>query len=263
MALRKPSHDEVSPAPRYVPGEPLRVGAAIIGAQKAGTTSLASALSEHRQICLASTKETHLFDDPMVQRNGPTLGDLERHFGHRRPGQILLDATPSYIYLNGSIDALLRHEPEVRLIAVLRSSVDRALSQYYHSRRHGLEHRSLISALALEPIRLRREREPLAADSSHRHHSYIDRGRYDRQLPRLLSMTPNLLVLDFEQLVTTPEKVVHEIFDFLDVDRVPVDSFPHLNRGRDSKSHVGRAFARARTFGSTRRMNRLLAGCDR
>jgi hypothetical protein len=217
--------------PVHVVGRPLRVGAAIIGAQKAGTTSLAATLATHPGICLASGKEAHLFDRPDVQARGPQSEDLERFFAHRRPGQVLLDATPSYLYLPGCIEALVRHEPAVRLIVVLRDPAARAVSHHAHEVRHNFERRRLVSALPLERRRLRRDRDPLAPDSAHRHSSYLDRGRYDKQLDRLRDVAAHVLVVRFEELVASPQRVLDAVTAFLGVDPLPIGHLPHLNGG--------------------------------
>ena len=88
-----------------------RVGAAIVGAQKCGTTTLAAMLDEHPQIRLAVGKESHLFDQAVVHRDGPTDGDIEQYWPDVSEGELLLDATPSYLYLPGCLEALLRHSP--------------------------------------------------------------------------------------------------------------------------------------------------------
>lgn len=207
------------------------MGAAIVGAQKCGTTSLAAALADHPDVCLAADKEAHLFDDPLVQRHGLAPGQLDEAFPDRRNGQLLLDATPSYLYLPGSVEALVRHNPHARVVVVLRPAAERALSHYHHERRRGQERRSVAAALALEPVRLRSDRDPLAPGSAHRTASYMARGRYVEQLRQLASRVPHLHHVLLSELVREPERVLGGVLEFLGLDPFPVRTLPHLNRG--------------------------------
>jgi len=185
----------------------------IVGAQKCGTTTLAAVLDEHPGICLAVGKETHLFDRADVQQSGPSTDDLERWFPHREPGQLLLDATPSYVYLPGCLEAAVEHNPDLRAIVMLRPPGDRAVSHYGHARRHRFERRSALLALLLERRRLRKDRDPLAQGSAHRERSYVDRGRYHAQLQRLLALVPQVHVVLMSDLIADPERVVHGVHD--------------------------------------------------
>jgi hypothetical protein len=211
--------------------ELLRIDAAIVGAQKCGTTSLAAMLEQHPQICLAVGKEAHLFDDPRLQRVGVARAHLERSFAHRLPGQLLLDATPSYLYLPGCIEALVAHNPEVRVIVVLRPAGERAVSHHDHERRRGVEQRSLPVALFAERSRLRRDSDPLGRASPHRVVSYLDRGRYVVQLRRLRGVTDRVHVLTLAELVAEPERVSAEVHRFLGIEVLPAQAVPLLNVG--------------------------------
>lgn len=220
-----------------------RVGVAIVGAQKCGTTTLAALLAEHPQLCLAAGKEAHLFDQPEVQANGLTAADIDRWWPHRTPGQLLLDATPAYLYLPGCLEALVRHSPAVRVIVVLRPPGARAVSHHGHERRLGVEKRSFLMAMALERRRLRRSPDPLAADSAQRHASYRDRGRYAAQLARLASLTEHSHVVLLHDLVAEPQRVMDEIHRFLGVAPRPVGEVPRSNPGDGRRRRVATAVA--------------------
>lgn len=184
-------------------------------------------------MCGAKVKETHLFDQAKVQRDGLHSGALLEHFPDSQPGQMLMDATPSYLYLPGCIESLIKHNPNIRLLVVLRDPADRAVSHHAHERRLGHEHRSFPMSLALERIRLHRDRDPLMDSSAHRHFSYLDRGRYSQQLQRLSALSQNFLVISFSDLITNPQNVMNRIFTFLDLSPITVGEVPHLNSRQD------------------------------
>jgi hypothetical protein len=212
----------------------------LIGAQKAGTTSLYQAIAQHPQVVHALGKGVHYFDEhahrstTWYRSNFPVLRDGKRRRGgeHKLTGE----ASPEYLphpLAPGRVAALM---PDVRLLVVLRDPVDRAISHYHHSRAIGLEPLGLEEALSAEPERLAGELERLRADPhadsvALRHHSYIARGRYAEQLTRWLDVFADeqLLVLRFEDLVERPEAVLRAVFGHLGLPAAVGVRMPRLN----------------------------------
>ena len=184
-----------------------RIDIALVGAQKSGTTSLAALLAQHPSVCGAKLKETHLFDQEKVQRDGLHSGALLEHFPNSQSGQMLMDATPSYLYLPGCIESLIKHNPNIRILVVLRDPAERAVSHHAHERRLGHERRSFPMSLALELIRLQRD--------------------------RLSALSQNFLVIGFSDLITNPQKTINRIFAFLELPPITVREVPHLNSCQD------------------------------
>ena len=116
--------------------------------------------------------------------------------------------------------------PKARLIVLLRDPVERALSQYFHSRRLGFEPLPLEQALALEPERLKGCQEILrAADGrhrSHQEHSYWSRSCYEQQIPAWQSLYPSdqLMFLRSEDLFEQPDQTWEKVLCFLDLSRM-------------------------------------------
>jgi hypothetical protein len=162
----------------------------IIGAQKAGTTSLYAALGTHPDVRPAFRKEVHFFDTARF----PDLGWYRRHFpiGHGDPighgKRITGESSPYYLFHPAVPARMAATIPDVSLIAILRDPVARAISQYHHARNWGLEDRPI--EVALDPA----TPEELAdiddvawydrADSPARERAYLARGRYADQLER-------------------------------------------------------------------------------
>lgn len=236
----------------------VRISAFIVGAQRSGTTTLARVLSEHPAVCLAQHKEAHLFDSADVQRDGVSAGDIERLFPHRLSGQLLLDATPAYLYLPGCIAALLRHSPEARMVVILRAPADRAISHYEHEIRGGREPRPIFWALLTERWRLWRDADALARGSAHRRWSYVDRGRYDIQLQRLMALSTSVHVVLFEEMLRSPQTVIDGVCDFLGIERMMITALPRLNGGGGHARRSARLLARFLLGRSPARTERLL-----
>jgi hypothetical protein len=198
---------------------PTEINAFIIGGMKCGTTSLAGVLGAHPLICLSRPKETHLFDYPRVQTGGIEPADIDKHFGHANGQPVVLDATPAYVFMPGSIDAILRYNPNAKLILVLRSPIDRAISHFGHEVHRGTEKLPFLLALCLEPLRLRRDRKnPLLRKSAYRQKSYVSRGLYFGQIRSLLAKTSNVHVVSFRELIVNTERTLVGIYRFLDIE---------------------------------------------
>jgi hypothetical protein len=207
----------------------------IIGAQRSGTTSLFSYLSRHPAVGAAMSKEVHYFD----QHLGRGLGWYRSHFPLPIPGRVVSavgEATPYYIFHPLVPRRVHEFNSEIRLIAILRDPVERAISQYQHERSVGRETLSISEAIAREPERLEGEEERIAADPSyvpfnHRCYSYVARGRYKEQLERWHALFPReqLLVLSAESLFGEPEATVNEVLAFLGLRQITLPSYPRRN----------------------------------
>lgn len=211
-----------------------RLSFMIVGAQKAGTSALAQFLDAHPEIDMSSRKEVHLFDAPEYSPDWAAADIDERyrpHFAHSRfaglPGETVLgEGTPVYLFLPDIPAELRRYNPQLRVLVLLRDPVDRAISHYYMEKRRGGERRPLWQALALEPFRLRRSRDPRHPESAQRVHSYRARGLYSRQLRDLYRAFPReqVLVVRAEDLLREHDATLRRVFAFLQVStdvRVP------------------------------------------
>jgi len=156
----------------------------IIGAQKAGTTSLYAGLVAHPDVRQAFRKEVHFFDTGHY----PDLGWYRRHFPIDRARTLTGESSPYYLFHPAVPTRVAAVLPEVSLIAILRDPVARAVSQYHHARRWGFEDRPIEKAI--DPS-AQEELAPLddtewydRADSPARERAYLARGRYAEQLER-------------------------------------------------------------------------------
>jgi hypothetical protein len=219
----------------------------ILGAQKAGTTSLYEYLSEHPDVVPAAKKEVHYFDLNAHR----SLNWYRGHFPLRsRPGQLRLrltgEATPYYLFHPRAPFRVSEALPHVKLIVLLRHPVARAYSAHNHEVALGWETLPFEEALAREPHRLAGEeermlREPRYASYAHGHYAYLERGRYARQIRRWMQYFPRegFLFLKAEELFADPASVYARVLDFLglppfdDVEFSPrnVRRYPPIPRG--------------------------------
>jgi hypothetical protein len=192
----------------------------VIGAQKAGTTTLWQHLRHHPSITMPERKEEPFFCYDEADQPGAFDAYMDAHFGSVPNGALLGKATPHYMMGQEAIDVggvakrIFDTLPGVRLIALLRDPIERAASQHRMSVRRGWEERSFERAIeeGLDPSELARgRRHPTETNS------YIAQGEYGRILGAYRRRFPatQLHVELTEDLADDPAAVIDRILTFL------------------------------------------------
>ena len=196
----------------------------LIGAQKAGTTSLFNAIAAHPAITAAQRKELHFFDENW--QRGRTW--YRRGFVSNPTG-LNLEATPAYLFHPHAAARAAVTVPDARLIVVLRDPVRRALSQHRYETRRGYETLSFEDAVAAEPDRtnddwLQAQIDPAHWPAALKRHSYLRRGHYAQQLARWRAHFPanRMLVIEDRELHADAAATMDRVFGFLGLDPVSV-----------------------------------------
>jgi hypothetical protein len=215
----------------------------LVGAQRAGTTSLFRALMSHPLVHSANFhKGVNYFDVnyhrdfSWYQGHFPRAAQLRRQVPETAGSPITFEASGYYMFHPCAPERIARHLPEVRLVAMLRDPVERAYSAWKHELARGFESESFERALELEDERLAGQAERMLADEryqsfSHRHHAYLRRGQYAEQLAALgQHFTPDRIhVIESESFFATPESTYVELLDFQDLPHVLPDRFDRWN----------------------------------
>lgn len=206
----------------------------VIGATKAGTTSLYHYLKQHPDIYMSPVKETKFFtvdEGSVVRENGPrgwhvgtshitTLAEYRALFRNAENEKARGEASPQYLYYPEVPQRINRHIPEVELIAVLRNPLDRAYSAFLHQTRDGQEvHSDFAAALRDEPKRIEAGWSPL--------YHYRAQGFYYEQLARYYSVfkPDKIHIYLYDDLRANPAEVTRSIFTVLGVDETFVPDF--------------------------------------
>lgn len=175
----------------------------IIGAAKAGTTSLFYYLAQHPDLFPSSVKETKFF-----LKETPSTVDLAQFkalFAGRTTEKWIFEASPHYALFPrywGVADRLHRTWPDARLLYILRDPVERICSHYLYDLGHGRQKHDF--------------KEAVFAHDKH----YTTGSRYCFQLQQYLPYfsRDRIKVLFLEELQTRPHDVLRDVFDFLEVD---------------------------------------------
>jgi hypothetical protein len=192
----------------------------IVGAGRAGTTSLARYIGGHRDIFMSPVKEPHFFSRA---RPGPTVVKDEasylRLFAGASEQMWRGEASVSYFWDDRSPPAIKEKSPDARIVIALREPVERAFSSYWRAVRYG-ETRSFLEAVEAEM------KTPPRRNGEVAHPGYVDPGFYaDRVAVYSRTFPGNVIVLFFEELVGDTRGQVRRVFQFLEVDPGFADRF--------------------------------------
>ena len=196
----------------------------VIGAQKAGTTCLYYYLRQHPELYLPFAKEAPFFDrDTRYQKGWQWCTDT--FFTHARPHQLWGTVTPSYLGDKRVPGRLYEHNPECKIVVLLRDPVERALSHYRMSVRRGVENRSFTTVLdeKLAQASLSHDRDLTGENQSFNAYRYVVLGEYPRLLNAYYHTFPRdkILVLFSSELYRRPRETLIRLFSFLEVDTLP------------------------------------------
>lgn len=198
----------------------------IIGAQKAGTTSLYHYLNEHPQIYMSPVKEPGFFafegdkprfcgpgDERLTNRIVTDIDAYLRLFDKTTDEIAIGEATTLYLQNLEAAKRIKKYIPNVKLIIILRHPVDRAYSAFMHLKRDSLEEiEDFQQALLVEEKRIkdnwgflwRYKSMSLYSDALQTYFSHFD--------------LQQIRVYLYEEFNYNPRQILKDIFSFLNVD---------------------------------------------
>jgi len=200
----------------------------VIGAQRAGTSSLYKWLEAHPDVVASLRKETEYLTARWCRGEGWYRGHFPSRHSRRvasalgRPPLVTFEASPNYLFHPLAPLRAATLVPDAKLVALLRNPVDRAFSHFQHEVRAGREDLSFEDALDAEAERLAGEEGRMAADPCYRslpweQKSYVRRGHYAGQVERWVRAfgRDRLLVVRSEDLYADTAGSYGRILAFL------------------------------------------------
>lgn len=198
----------------------------IIGAAKAGTSSIFNYLIQHPQVYGPVIKEPAFFafENKIVDFRGPgdeflnqtIVTDLEAYqslFENVIDEHAIGEASVVYLYNEQAPYRIQHYTPDTKIIVILRNPVDRAISSFGHLRREGFEPCiSLDDALNEEDTRKRNNWQHLW--------HYRSMGYYYDSLKRYYDHFPakNIAIYLYDEFRRDSIGVLSSMFEFLEVD---------------------------------------------
>jgi hypothetical protein len=198
----------------------------VIGARKAGTTSLYHYLDQHPEVFMSPVKEPNFFaiegekagyrgPDADTRINRWSVADPKEYqalFSGADGARAVGEASPAYLCNPDAPKRIKRHVPEAKLIAVLRDPAERAYSAYMHQVRDGRETLPFAEALDAEERRTAANWAPAWR--------YKAEGFYLVGLSRYYELfgRERVRVYLYEDLGADPRGVMRDAYRFLGVD---------------------------------------------
>lgn len=213
----------------------------IIGAMKAGTSSLHEYLHQHPEIFMSRFKEPQYFA-PHRTRWGqdwgmgnsfpePGLEWYVRLFeaggeaSYRGESSVNYSARP---WMEGCAKRIYEFNCNARIIYLLRDPIERTISHYWHWVKDGREDRPMLKAIQSEPDFIAR------SDYAMQLHPYLETFGHD-----------HVYVLTLEELNRNPDDEFSKLFQWLGIDTsIRIDIGKRHNVGDENlyQTRTGRVF---------------------
>lgn len=205
----------------------------IVGAGKSGTTSLNNYLNQHPDIFMSPLKEPNFFAYVNIDLNTLDKDALEHYkssitryddytklFKDAQPQQKIGEVSNTYLVVPGSAESIKKYIPDVKIIAILRHPTQRLYSRYLHlARENELPTNDFSDVLDKDSIWWVRN-------------DLVKEGFYYKNLKRYFDRFPasQIKVILYDDLKNDMQKVMDEIFNFIDVPTVTVNTSVEFNK---------------------------------
>jgi len=191
----------------------------IVGAPKAGTTSLYHYLNEHPEVCMSSVKEPDFFSDSDIYNQGlyyrtdriNTIEKYESLFQGKEETQKLGEASVSYLFYDAVPKKIKEYNVKGKIIIMLRNPTERAFSHYLMDYRLGL-----LSTPLEKIIEVNSNLKKLKLH----YQQYIELGLYYKQIKRYFDVfeKENIHIIFYDELKIDAETIVKNVYKFIGVD---------------------------------------------
>tara|TARA_Y200000002_G_scaffold383298_1_gene405045 strand:- start:16309 stop:17256 length:948 start_codon:yes stop_codon:yes gene_type:complete len=198
----------------------------IIGAMKAGTTTVAEIMNYHPKLFIPESKEPSYFIDwnnefynsygENISWKSESANDFRSYkelFKSATPNTLKGEASTLYLPSKGSPKLVYDHNPKMKLIVILREPIARAYSAYNYNMTHQKERCYTFADAVNEELDGKRNNYIYNA-------RYLYYGLYHKHLQNWLKYfsTTQIKILDFNNLVEDPVSFYKEISQFLEID---------------------------------------------
>ncbi len=229
----------------------------LIGAAKAGTTSIANWMNENPGIALSRIKEPNYFSKEIDEKKFSlgfksmlkslpigywTQGDLEfihqgfikdakhykRLFEHASEGQKLAECSTSYLWSTKAPAEVKRASPNAKVSIVIRNPVDRAWSHYRMARKYGL-----VSGTFLQEL----EKDFLAVSVWGKSENFYHLSCYSKSIERWMEFfgSNQLKIEIYEIFFSEPQTSWDKICQFWKVETSILPTMLKAHEGQDPK----------------------------
>lgn len=196
----------------------MKVNFFIVGAPKAGTTSLYSYLNQHHSISMSLVKEPNYFShkEILAQKlyyKTKLITDLKKYhslFDFKNSSYLYGEASVSYLFYNDVATKIKEYNENAKIIILLRDPVERAVSHYNMDKRLGfvkIDLQGILDNISLKNHMLY-------------YQQYIHLGLYYYQVKKYFDVfgKENVCVMKYDDLSKDNKAFTNKITDFLSLD---------------------------------------------
>ncbi len=186
----------------------------IVGAAKAGTTSLAYYLMQHPKIKLASKKEPQYFT------KNYHLGNYwyRSLFGFKWDRRLFFEASTSYMLYPEVAQRIYDTFGLIKIVILLREPVSRAISNYvYYKNNKKIDTGNFLTSIREDLEKYKMEGLPKLYNDRERYMAFYRRGVYIDQIMPYYDLfgSENVLIVFFEDLKEDPLNTTNSVIKFL------------------------------------------------
>lgn len=190
----------------------------IVGAPRAGTTSLYFYLKQVPEVYLSPVKEPNYFSVKIIPDDHYLLPIRNKKnylklFEKVKDEKAIGEASPSYLEDPETPYLISQDVSDARIIAILRDPVERAFSHYLMMVSQGFEKLSFRKALD----------DLLTNKTRNEFRHYLTPGQYSEQIKRYINIFGNekVKILIFEEFIRDTQKSIEEVLNFLGINEKP------------------------------------------
>lgn len=181
----------------------------VIGGMKCGTSSVHHLLKKHFQVCVTTDKEPSFF----TKRFKKGFDWYKNQFQPQPGNDVLIDVSPSYsmrhLYPNCT-EEMHKYEPNAKIIYLVRDPFARIISHIHHDMLRGrLTTKDIDNWIKADADCL------LTTKYFYQIKPYID--LYGKE---------NIKVLQFEELIKSPQTFQDKVYDFIGLENIPAEIKP-------------------------------------
>jgi len=196
----------------------VKVNTFIVGAPKAGTTSLHYYLQQHPDVCMSEIKEPNYFTAQEVVKlyydvSSVNSEDWYHSIFAEPTRKVIGEGSVSYLFYPEVAQKIYEYNPEARILIILRNPVQRAFSHYLMDCRLGL------CNISLEEILDKPSKYP------HFYLQFVELGMYHQQINRYIDVFGHkqVKVMFYDDLKTEPDLFIDQVFSFLALRSIDVN----------------------------------------
>lgn len=189
------------------------------GVTKAATTSLFFYLADHPNVCAANWKEVRYFLDkdyplPSKYRFEDGIEKYQEFFSHCEDLRLRVEATPDYLYSQGTPQKIHAILPDAKLVFILREPISRLLSWYrFAKQNNAIQEKTTFDEYVMMQSKKHKTNQA-------QHLLALEQGRYSLYLKPYYTMfgRDRINIVFYEDLSTDPISVLKTICDFAGID---------------------------------------------